>query len=328
MPRRRALPTRPVHYAALIAGAYLLGATAWILGSGHVAALLTDSAEALARLEQLKGLAFVGVTGLLLFGFSLVLFRRSERDDLRAHEARDALVVAERRALAGVLASAVTHDINNLLTALMGLNELLLADPRLQERSRVRAEEMRRAIDRLAALVARMREASGQATARQPKPLALGALAGDVVELLRSHPRVRRCRVELVRTADPCLVGEASHIHTALANLVLNAAEATGGTGAIEVRVSQRDAETAVLEVHDDGPGVPQEVRRHLFEAFYTTKTEGTGLGLLSVQACVAAHGGSVDVGDSPLGGACFRMVLAGVRSAPEAAKATEPADA
>jgi signal transduction histidine kinase len=62
--------------------------------------------------------------------------------------------------------------------------------------------------------------------------------------------------------------------------------------------------------VHDSGPGVPAERRQQVFEPLYTTKPNGLGLGLVSVKAAAKLHKGRAEVDTSPLGGACFRMVL------------------
>jgi two-component system NtrC family sensor kinase len=94
-----------------------------------------------------------------------------------------------------------------------------------------------------------------------------------------------------------------------LINLVLNAAEATGPGGRIDVRLTGDGAE-ARLEVHDDGPGIPEERRPGIFEAFETTKPDGTGLGLFSVQHIAEVHGGRAEALASELGGACFRVSL------------------
>jgi signal transduction histidine kinase len=92
-------------------------------------------------------------------------------------------------------------------------------------------------------------------------------------------------------------------------NLILNAAEATGKGGKIEIRL--RRAESMVcLEVHDNGPGIPVDMRQKVFDPFYTSKPNGTGLGLLSVRMCAVEHHGTVTVTDSDLGGACFIVTL------------------
>ena len=98
-------------------------------------------------------------------------------------------------------------------------------------------------------------------------------------------------------------------IHQNLGNLILNAAEATGGRGRIEVRIVE-GGEQVVLEVHDDGPGVPRDLRHSLFDGLRTTKPGGAGLGLFSVRSCTQILGGTVAIDESPFGGALFRVVL------------------
>jgi two-component system sensor histidine kinase HydH len=70
------------------------------------------------------------------------------------------------------------------------------------------------------------------------------------------------------------------------------------------------DAESACIEVHDNGPGIPDDAKEAIFEAFYTSKPDGLGLGLVSVKVCADAHHGSVEVFRSDLGGAAFRVRL------------------
>ena len=85
--------------------------------------------------------------------------------------------------------------------------------------------------------------------------------------------------------------------------------QAAGEKGIIEARVRGED-NAVVIEVHDNGPGVPPERRAELFSALVTTKPDGNGLGLFSVKACATGLGGRVDVSESPLGGALFRIHL------------------
>src|SRR5690606_22994723 len=95
-----------------------------------------------------------------------------------------------------------------------------------------------------------------------------------------------------------------------LANLIRNAVQASGGG---RVRVRARDAEDGVvLQVDDDGPGVPEEIRGRIFEPFFTTKPvgQGTGLGLALAHRAVRDLGGTIEVGSSDLGGARFEIRL------------------
>jgi two-component system nitrogen regulation sensor histidine kinase NtrY len=97
-----------------------------------------------------------------------------------------------------------------------------------------------------------------------------------------------------------------------LINLVRNAAQAMQGKGRIMVRL-HRDGDAFHLDVDDDGPGIPVEIRDQIFDPYVTTKTDGTGLGLSIVKKIVIEHSGSIVALDSPLGGARLRLRLPGL---------------
>ncbi len=104
------------------------------------------------------------------------------------------------------------------------------------------------------------------------------------------------------------VAGDPGALERAVVNLVQNAIEHSGQRGAILVRV----AVDRVIEVTDEGPGIPQEERERIFEPFHRLqpRDRGAGLGLNLVREIVARHGGHVSVADAPRGGACFRIVL------------------
>ncbi len=90
---------------------------------------------------------------------------------------------------------------------------------------------------------------------------------------------------------------------------------APGGALGKVVVTSRTEGDGAVIEVHDDGPGVPESMRRRIFDPYFTTKTDGTGLGLAIVKKIVVEHGGEIEVTESErLGGACFVLRLPGLR--------------
>lgn len=102
-------------------------------------------------------------------------------------------------------------------------------------------------------------------------------------------------------------------LRRAFANLLRNASEAMGGTGRIDVSVNPVPAAGGKgfeVTVADHGPGVPAGLKSRLFEPYFTTKADGTGLGLALVRQTVEAHGGSVALGDTPGGGATFTITL------------------
>jgi len=92
-------------------------------------------------------------------------------------------------------------------------------------------------------------------------------------------------------------------------NILMNAAQATNNTGEVDVSV-QRTSTGWTLAFEDNGPGMPSEVREKAFEAFFTTKHRGTGLGLPTARRIVEAHGGTIDVASRPAGGTVVTIHL------------------
>jgi signal transduction histidine kinase len=131
---------------------------------------------------------------------------------------------------------------------------------------------------------------------------------GEARALLADLTADRGTTVTIDTPPDLPLYCDSHKMKGVLVNLIKNAIEA-----ARNVRVSGAVEDShVVLEVADDGPGLTDDVRKHLFEPFFTTKPNGTGLGLPTSQRYVEAHGGTLEagVGPSPLGGALFRVRL------------------
>jgi len=208
-----------------------------------------------------------------------------------------------------LFAASVAHDINNVLTVARG-NAELVTEPLVGAEMKQKATEaMRRGFVDLAALSQRLMILGRE---NRPGARAERDLVGVVeraVQLARRHERVQRCTV--TTKVGPAVVFPMDEvlIDRMVLNLLLNAADATSGRGRIEVRVSS-DGTTACVEVHDNGPGIPEHSLGAIFDAFYTSKPNGLGLGLVSVKLCAEAHHGSVDVFRSDLGGAAFRIRL------------------
>jgi len=137
----------------------------------------------------------------------------------------------------------------------------------------------------------------------------LDQLVREVVALARSQMTVRGCTLRVAMNDLVTIHGNRSMLAMMLLNVILNAADATHGRGRIDVRLRRNDGE-AILEVHDDGPGVPAERRDSIFAAFYSSKAHGAGLGSLTVKVSAEEHGGTISGLDSELSGACFRVAL------------------
>jgi signal transduction histidine kinase len=135
----------------------------------------------------------------------------------------------------------------------------------------------------------------------------------DIVELLEELGRTGvpgSVAVRLTANGGPrTLVGHYEPLRRAFANLYRNAAEAMRGSGAIDVTVTG-DGSGLAVTIADHGPGIPAELRQRVFEPYFTTKDDGTGLGLALVHVTLEAHRGTISVSETPGGGATFSIVF------------------
>ena len=292
-------------YAALLAGVYVAINSAYIVLSSALAAGASHSVEELRRIETIKGVVYVVVIALLIFLGARWAMRRMERDAEELRRREKALLVNEGRVFAGLIAASIAHDANNvLMVALSELDQLEEQDGQSESHAR-----LRQAVERLVGLNRRLLDSTqGIVPAGQP-PLDARESARETLAMLRGHADLRRCQVSCDGDARVLIAASPALMHQLVGNLVLNAAQATGGQGRVEIRVYGHEQD-AMIEVHDDGPGVPLDRRPELFTALTSTKSGGQGLGLFSVKACATRLGGGVEVGDSPLGGALFRIRL------------------
>lgn len=293
---------RPALSAALIALVYAASGVLYIQLSGKIAASLARSLAELALLERLKGLVFIGVTAAILFLVAWLVLRRLEAERTRLARLEWGLVQEQSRHLPALLAASISHDLQNLLQIAI----LQMESPAGQSAP---VAEIERSLRRLAEVGERMREiARGGSVTRAPQTFRVDALLTDIAELAATHNLMRvrglerRVGSQVELTGDPTLLG------LAVFNLLLNAAQAS--TSQPVRLVASREAGHLLIEVHDDGPGVPEALREKIFAPFFTQRAGGSGLGLVSVKSAAEAFGGSVEVGQSPLGGACFRLRL------------------
>ncbi len=300
----------PVRVALLVQLVYLIPSVIYIFVSSQFAAEIGSTPEAVLRFEIAKGIGFVTLSSLLIFGVCWKALSVIKERQLNAQQLREALLRSERHATAGLLAATVAHDARNEITVLKSNNQFLQRQDGLDEELYAEIlEEQESALERLIALTSRF-------TALENKPSAdrsdvdISEIAADLLHTLRGHTRIRDCDVSVSSEGQVVVRSHPIMLHQILINLLFNAADAVDGRGVIEIRLSTADDGAAIMEVHDNGPGIPQKDREAIFDAFFTTKSEGSGLGLLSVQTCARAHRGSVEVEKSPLGGACLRVIL------------------
>jgi PAS domain S-box-containing protein len=228
------------------------------------------------------------------------------------------------------LARGVAHDFNNLLTTILGSagsarEELqdVAWDLESIHRHLVRAEE---AVLEARGLVTQLLLfARGEGT--ELRPVRLASVVRQQMDLVLSGTEVQGgVPVRSVLEDPPDLWevrGDPDQLAQVVRNLILNAAQAASPVGG-EVRVSLRNVDESPgeprveLEVADDGPGIPEALSERIFDPFFSTKADGTGLGLSVVCSVVARHGGTMTAENRSEGGACFTVTLPAVAGRPE----------
>jgi len=301
------LAMKPLRHALLLGMVYGLMATAYIWSSGAIAARMANNVRDLARIEQLKGFVFVATTAALLVLAAWIMFRRLARAIDERERLRKATVSAQSRVLAGELAAAVAHDFNNVLTvAQFAVDELRNG---AEDKNGAILGDASRAIAQGRGLAMRLANTARGGRSLPTELRDLVPVARSMVRALAKLPRLGDCTIDLDVCAEAVAQVDVLLFEQILANLVLNAADAAGKAGRVLVVLRSGD-DGIVLEVHDNGPGIPAERRATIFNAFETTKADGLGLGLLSVRSAAEAQGGTVELGTSSLGGALFVVKL------------------
>ena len=226
-------------------------------------------------------------------------------DDLQASQ--DALIRTEKFRALGQMSAGIAHDLKNLL------NPLSLYTDQLRDSAGDPAEvlDLSERIDRVLVrgleTVERLRQFSHQSedetdvVATDPN-----AAVHEAVEI--SKPRLSGLKLVLELGSPPRILVRTTDFVTAIVNLLLNSADALAGKGEIKVRTGSSNG-GAWIEVSDNGPGIPAEIKSKILEPFFTTKGElGTGLGLSIIYAFTQRHGGRLDIESQAGHGATFRM--------------------
>ena len=228
------------------------------------------------------------------------------------------LIRSEKLAMVGSLAAGLAHEIGTPLNVISATAEYLLPDAGEEARAQLRGIVAE--TERISRLVRDLLSFARGTPAGKTAVSVEGAVS-RVLALLRITLERRRVQVAVELSPGlPPVRADPDGLHQVLLNLVVNSAQAVaeGGRIGIAARSAELDGEGAVaLEVHDDGPGVPPALRERILDPFFTTRPEGTGLGLAVCARIVAEHGGDLRVGEGPLGGASFTVLLPTGEGAP-----------
>lgn len=246
-----------------------------------------------------RNLLVSGIVAGVLIVAALVLFRLYARA-----EAADEQLTRKRHLLAlGEMSAVLAHEIRNPLASLKGHAQLLAETAPAGSKEKKRVDRIVHEAQRLEALTEQLLNLarSGQVTLQGVSPAAL---------LEEAANDVGRDRVLLtVESAPPSWPLDPMRMRQVLTNLLTNAAQASPSGAAIYVDARLDDGQL-VITVRDEGAGVPPGAEERIFEAFHTTRTRGTGIGLTVARRIVELHGGKITAENHPEGGALFRVSI------------------
>jgi two-component system, NtrC family, sensor histidine kinase PilS len=236
---------------------------------------------------------------------------------------------AERLESVAALSASLAHEIRNPLASIRSSVEQLARSRHADEDERFLAGLIVRESDRLSRLLSEFLDFA-RVRATQFVPVDLHSVITAVVRLIKAHPDCRPDAEIVIEGGHTIMEGDEDLLHRVIANLVLNAVQSARGPIEIAVSIAAvsaaeiphgTDLEHAVrIQVRDNGPGIPEEIRSRLFDPFVSAREGGSGLGLAIVQRAVEAHRGLVLVESGPATGTTFTIFLPAKMLAEDAA--------
>lgn len=228
------------------------------------------------------------------------------REELQAYEQQ--LTQAAKLAVVGEMAAAMSHEVRTPLGIMRSSAEVLLREPALTADGKEVLGFIISETERLNKLV------SGLIDAARPRlpntiPLDLGTHIRHVLALLQKQAEAKEIQLVCDSPQPVMVAADQDQMTQVLVNLVLNAIQILPRAGRVTV-TTQSSASHAEIQVADNGPGVPEAQQAQLFDAFFTQRAGGVGLGLAVVKQIVEAHGGKISYSPSPMQGAQFNITL------------------
>jgi PAS domain S-box-containing protein len=224
------------------------------------------------------------------------------------HEARR----VETIAALGTVAAGIAHDLNNPLQIILSRAELLLADETLTREARNDVAVMQRHAQSASRIVDEFVHLSRHSK-RSSAPIDINRVVTDTLMLMGEQFRKAGIHIRTIIDRDlPLVTGDATGLERVMVNLLTNARDVMPEGGVVTIQGSRMcdRPQWLRLTVADTGPGVPQELLCKIFDLLYTTKTDGTGLGLWLSRRIILEHNGKIEVESVPGRGTIFTIML------------------
>jgi two-component system, NtrC family, sensor kinase len=237
----------------------------------------------------------------------------SARDITMERKLEQQIVQSERLAAMGAMIGGVAHELNNPLTAIMGVSELL-QDSQSMDSARKQIGILQQQARRATEIVHNLTYFSTPPAAEKTR-VNLGEIVERTLNLHSYSLRKNNITVDFLREPGlPYVNGDPHQLMQVFLNLVLNAEQAIRESrekGTLRIRLSDM-GDTVAASFQDDGPGIPSDILGNIFDPFYTTKRpgRGTGLGLSICKSVMKEHSGTIEAANAPGGGAVFTVTL------------------
>lgn len=229
-------------------------------------------------------------------------------DDLE--QSRQQVIHAAKLAVVGEMAAIMAHEVRTPLGILHTSAQMLRREPNLSAEGQEMTQFMLDESARLGRLISTLLEC---AKPRPPtmKPGDVHAILRRVADLLAARARKKHIAIAWrLDAADAVIPCDEELLMQVFLNLLMNALQILPDGGRVGLHSARIDGRSLLIEVADNGHGIPPEARPRVFDPFYTTREGGIGLGLTVTRQIVEAHGGEISVASSEWGGACFRVML------------------
>jgi signal transduction histidine kinase len=238
-------------------------------------------------------------------GFGLAWSSLGKSSDLQIRLVRTSELNTHLKEM-NLAAAGLAHETRNPLNIIRGMAQMISKLPDTPGEIR---DKSRAIVDETDKVTAQLNEFINYSRPREVRRtvLALGSAINEVVRALNYDIEEKKVQLE-VKGEPLSIEADEQLLRQTLFNLLLNAIQAIDVGGKIQIVAEKRDASEAVLEIRDNGPGVPPELRQEIFKPYVTTQEKGTGLGLAVVQQIVLAHGWEIECLSNQPKGAIFRL--------------------
>jgi two-component system sensor kinase FixL len=216
--------------------------------------------------------------------------------------------LTEQKSLAklGEMAAVVAHEVKNPIAGIRGALQVITSRMPADQRDRAILVDIITRLDGLDRIVQDMLMFARPRALRH-EALSLGLLLRETASLIQRDPMMLNLEISVFGACD--VIGDREMLQIVFQNILMNAAQAMDGQGRIDVTIAGANGRCRIA-MSDRGPGMPADVRARAFDAFFTTKHRGTGLGLPIAKRIVDAHGGAIDIDVPSEGGTTISVEL------------------